>query len=146
MDVVVRLVADLTDDERAEVSALSRAVYPPEVSAAWPGRHWEWSAHQSAVLIPAADGELICYAGLAVRSALLAGRPVQTGGIGGVKPHPAARRQGFATEAVRRAIAYFHERADIAFGLLVCEPHLIDYYGRLGWHEFGGRLLVTQSG
>jgi hypothetical protein len=47
---------------------------------------------------------------------------------------------------VRRAIAYFHECADITFGLLVCEPHLIDYYGRLGWQAFGGRLLVTQRG
>jgi aminoglycoside 2'-N-acetyltransferase I len=92
MDVVVRLVADLTDDERAAVSALSQAVYPPEVSAAWPGRHWEWSAHQSAVLIRAADGALISYAGLVVRSALLDGRPVRIGGIGGVKTHPAARR------------------------------------------------------
>src|SRR5262245_32594194 len=132
MDVVLRLIADLTDDERAEVAALSRAVYPPEVSAAWPGRHWEWIAHQSAVLIRAADGELISYAGVVVRSALLDGRPVRIGGIGGVKTHPAARRQGCAERAVRRAVVYFHERADITFGLLVCEPHLIDYYGRLG--------------
>jgi len=146
MEVVLRLVADLTDDERAEVSALSRAVYPPEVSAAWPGRHWEWSTHQLAVFIRAADGELISYAGLVLRSALLDGRPVRIGGIGGVKTHPAARRQGCAAEAVRRAVACFHERADVAFGLLVCESHLIGYYGRLGWLVFGGRLLVTQRG
>jgi predicted acetyltransferase len=89
---------------------------------------------------------LVSYAGLVVRSALFDGRPVRIGGIGGVKTHPAARRQGCAARAVRRAVAYFRERADITFGLLVCEPHLIDYYGRLGWQVFGGRLLVTQHG
>src|SRR5262245_28933432 len=146
MKIVLCPVGDLTDDERAEVSALSRAVYPPEVSAAWPGRHWEWSAHQTAILVRSADGELVSYAGLVIRSALLHGRPVQIGGIGGVKTHPAARRQGCAAQAVRGAVAYFRERADVALGLLVCEPHLIGYYERLGWQEFGGRLLVTQRG
>jgi len=146
MEVLLCPVADLTDDECAEVSALSRAVYPPEVSAAWPGRHWEWSAHQSVVLVRAADRELVCYAGLVVRTGLFDGGPVGIGGIGGVKTHPAARRRGCAAQAVRRAVAYFHERADIVFGLLVCEPHLIRYYERLGWQEFGGRLVVRQRG
>ena len=146
VDVVLCPIADLTDDARAGVAALSRAVYPPAVSAAWPGRHLEWSAHESAVLIRAADGELICYVGLVVRSALHDGRSVRLGGIGGVKTHPAARRQGCAARAVRRAVASFQVRADIEFGLPVCEPHLIGYYQRLGWQEFGGRLLVTQRG
>ena len=146
VDVVLCSIADLTEEGRADLAALSLAVYPPEVSAGWPGRHWEWSAHESAVLTRTADGELICYIGLVVRSALYGGRPVQVGGIGGVKTHPAARRQGYAAQAVRRAISFFHERGDIGFGLLVCEPHLLGYYRRLGWQEFGGRLLVTQGG
>jgi hypothetical protein len=70
MDVMLSPVAGLTDDVRAEVAALSRAVYPPEVSAAWPRRHWEWSAHESAVLIRTADGELISYAGLGRQPAM----------------------------------------------------------------------------
>jgi predicted acetyltransferase len=89
---------------------------------------------------------LIGYVGLVVRSARHDGRSVRLGGIGGVKMHPAARRQGCAARAVRRAVASLRERADIEFGLLVCEPHLIGYYQRLGWQEFGGRLLVTQRG
>jgi len=139
-------IAALTDDGRADLAALSRAVYPPEASAAWPGRHLEWSVHESAVLLRAADGELICYVGLVLRSAQHDGRPIRIGGIGGVKTHPAARRQGCAARAVGRAVAFFRERADIGFGLLVCEPHLTGYYGRLGWQEFGGRLLVRQRG
>jgi len=146
MDVMLFSIGDLSADVRAEIAALSRAVYPPEESAAWPGRNLEWSVHESTVLTRAADGHLIGYAGLVVRSAMHDGLPVRIGGIGGVKTRPTARRQGCAARAVRRAVAYFHECGDIGFGLLVCEPHLIDYYGRLGWQEFAGRLLVTQRG
>jgi hypothetical protein len=106
----------------------------------------EWRAHESAVFIRAADRELICYVSLVARSALQDGRSVRLGGIGGMKTHPAARRQGCAARAVRRAVASFLEPADIEFGLLVCEPQLIGYYQRLGWQEFGLSLLVTQRG
>ena len=34
----LRRVADLTEREQAAVRTLALAVYPPEVSAAWPGR------------------------------------------------------------------------------------------------------------
>ncbi len=38
------------------------------------------------------------------------------------------------------------DQAEGRFGLLVCEPGLIDYYARLGWIEFGGTLLTLQEG
>jgi hypothetical protein len=63
-----------------------------------------------------------------------------------MKTHPAARRQGSAIRAVRRAVASFQEHAGFEFGLLVCEPYLIGYHRRLGWQEFGGRFLVPQRG
>ena len=66
------------------------------------------------------------------------------GGVGGVKTHPAARLRGYASLGLNRAVEFFHAQPDLAFALLVCEPHLIDYYGRLGWRTFDGRLLVAQ--
>ena len=68
------------------------------------------------------------------------------GGIGGVMTHPEHRRQGYAGHAVRRALELIRARDGVAFGLLVCESELAGYYGRLGWREFAGRLLVTQRG
>jgi lactoylglutathione lyase len=144
MNFVVRRTADLTDDERTELAALSRAVYPPDAAETWPGRYLEWSAQEWGVLLRIAGGELVNYVGIVLRSALRDGVSVRVGGIGGVKTHPLARRQGFASWAIRRAIEFFRKQPDIAFGVLVCEPHLIGYYGRLGWREFTGRLLVTQ--
>jgi hypothetical protein len=37
----LRRVADLAADEQAALRALSLAVYPPEIAAAWPGRAFE---------------------------------------------------------------------------------------------------------
>jgi hypothetical protein len=146
MDMVLCRIAELTDARRADLAALSRAVYPPEVAAAWPGRHLEWSAHEWGVFVRAGDGAPVTYVGLVIRAARRDGLPVRVGGIGGVKTHPAARRRGFAGRAIGRAVEFFREQPDVAFGLLVCEPPLLGYYGRLGWQEFSGRLLVTQRG
>ena len=42
----LRRVADLTEREQTALRTLALAVYPPEVSASWPGRAIEWAAHQ----------------------------------------------------------------------------------------------------
>jgi hypothetical protein len=145
MDLTLHPIADLCDGERADLAALSRAVYPPEVAANWPGRHLEWAAPEFGVFVRA-DGELVAYVGIVLRSAFHDGRPVRVGGIGGVKTHPAVRRRGFAAAGLRRAVEFFREQPDIGFGVLVCSPDLLGYYGRLGWEEFTGRLLVAQRG
>ena len=138
-------VADLTDADRAAVRALSLAVYPPEAWADWPGRHVEWSTPEWCVRARDADTALLSYVGVYIRDATCDERKVSVGGIGNVKTHPAARGRGFASLGIQRAVEFFGERG-VDFGLLVCEPCLIGYYARLDWHEFTGRLLVTQFG
>jgi GNAT superfamily N-acetyltransferase len=60
--------------------------------------------------------------------------------------HPAARGRGYAAQGIRRAVEFFREQGDVAIAILVCEPGLLEYYGRLGWRAFDGRLLVRQHG
>jgi hypothetical protein len=148
MDAMVSLnrVADLTDSERAALRVLSLAVYPPHEATDWPGRHLEWAAAEWCVRVWGDDGELVSYTGMVLRQATHDGQPVRIGGVGGVKTHPAVRRRGYAGLGLRRAVGFFHEQPDVAFALLVCAPHLIGYYSRLGWQEFAGRLLVEQHG
>jgi GNAT superfamily N-acetyltransferase len=141
---VLRRVADLTADEQTALRTLSLAVYPPEVSAAWPGRAIEWAAHQWGVIGWDAGGAAICYVGVILRDARWDNRSVKVGGIGGVKTHPAFRGRGFATAAIRLALGYFHGQGDVDFGLLVCEAGLVPFYERLGWRRFPGELLVAQ--
>ncbi len=141
----LRRVADLTADEQAALRTLSLAVYPPEVSLAWPGRSIEWTPAQWSVVGWDAGGEALCYVGIVLREARWNDRAVKIGGIGGVKTHPASRRRGFAGTAVLRALDFFREQGDVDFGLLVCEPALVPFYERLGWRRFPGDLLVRQK-
>jgi aminoglycoside 2'-N-acetyltransferase I len=140
----LRRVADLIEREQAAVRTLSLAVYPPEVSAAWPGRAIEWAPHQWCVVGWDAEGAAVCYVGVVLREARRNDRAVRVGGIGGVKTHPASRGRGFATTSIQRALDFFHEQGDVDFGLLVCEPGLVPFYEGLGWRRFPGELLVAQ--
>ena len=139
-------MADLSETDREALRALSVAVYPPEDFKEWPGRRIEWAAAEWGVRIHDDDGRLVSYVGICVRDGQHDGRAVRIGGIGGVKTHPSARGRGFAARGMERADEFFRTQAGVDFALLVCEARLFDYYARLGWHRFTGRLLVRQHG
>lgn len=140
-------VAELTEKDRASLGALSSAVYPPDVVAAWPGRSIEWAARQwSAIAWNDHRTLVLGHVGVVTRKARLKQRHMKIGGIGGVMTHPAFRKMGIAKTAINRCIELFREQGDIDFALLVCEPGLISFYERLGWQKFVGKLLVNQSG
>jgi aminoglycoside 2'-N-acetyltransferase I len=138
-------VTDLAGADRDALRDLTQIVYPPELWAGWPGYRIEWAAHEWCVRVWD-EGRLASHVGIVLRHATLDGQAVRVGGIGGVKTHPACRKRGLATSALRRAAEFFHEQPDVAFAVLVCEPHLLNYYSSLGWKEFGGTLLVRQHG
>jgi len=138
-------VSALSDAEREAARWLSQTVYPPQEWADWPGRHIEWDSPECCVRLRGEDGSLVSYVGVYVRDAEYDGQPVRIGGIGNVKTHPSARKQGFASLAIERAVTFLREQP-LVFALLVCEQHLLGYYSRLGWKEFTGRLLIRQHG
>lgn len=144
-EVLLDRVADLDPGGGDAVRALALAVYPPDQAADWPGRRLEWARPEWCVRVQA-GGTLVSYVGIWVRDAALDGRPVRVGGIGGVKTHPAFRGRGLATLGMERAARFLAGSPDVAFALLVCEPRLVPYYGRRGWREFSGRLVVRQHG
>jgi Acetyltransferase (GNAT) domain len=142
--IELKPVAALGDGERAALRALTTAVYPPGSGAASPGRHLQWAPPEYSVLIWSSDGALVSHVGIVVRAGTLDGAPVTIGGVGSVKTHPAAERHGYASAGLRRAQAALVEEHRVEFSLLVCQEHLLPFYGRLGWLAFGGRLLVQQ--
>jgi aminoglycoside 2'-N-acetyltransferase I len=137
-------VSDLSPEERADLRALSVAVYPPGEWADWAGRDIEWSDAEWCVCIRDEHGALVSYTGIVMRDAAVDGRAARIGGVGGIKTHPSARGRGYARLGVEKALEFFREQPEVEFALLVCEPHLIAYYAALGWVEFEGRLLVRQ--
>lgn len=138
-------VAELTDEDRAALTALSRIVYPPEEWADWPGRELEWTEAEWCVRLFEGD-RLASYIGIVVRDGGVDGHPMRIGGVGGIKTHPASRGRGHARRGLNIALDFFREQPEVTFALLVCEPHLLPYYAGLGWQEFEGKLLVRQFG
>jgi hypothetical protein len=139
-------VSRWTEEQVREYRELTEAVYPPEENADWPGRKLEWAQATVGVRVVDPSGWLVSYVGVLTRNALLDGRPVVIGGIGGVKTHPDARGLGYAALGLTQATEWFREQPRVDFGLLVCDSSLLDYYGRLGWLRFDGRLLTSQNG
>ena len=92
------------------------------------------------------EGQLIAHVGIVVREGTLDGMPVKIGGIGSVKTHPQAQGRGYASAALRCAATALNADHHVAFSLLVCQEHLLPFYGRLGWLPFPGRLVVEQPG
>src|SRR4029453_6122266 len=115
MRLSLKPVVELSDDERAALEALSAAVYPPDVVAARPGRHLTWASPNHGVLVWDDTGSLVPDGGLLTRTGSLVGlhpRPgsldgsgVRIGGIGSVKTHPRMEGRGYASAAIRLAMA-----------------------------------------
>lgn len=147
MQLDVKLVAGQTAGERGALRALAAAVYPPAASAADPAQQAiAWASPEWGILVRDDAGALVGYVGIVVRDAVLDGRAVRVGGIGGVKTHPAARGQGYARAALGRAATFMADELDVAFGVLVCREELLPFYGALDWQPFAGTLLVEQPG
>ena len=146
MRLDLKPVADLSDEERVALRALTAAVYPPESLAASPGRSVQWVPAQWSILVWAPDDGLVAHVGIVIREGALDGKPVRIGGVGSVKTHPRAEGRGYASAALRRAAMVLENDHRVAFSLLVCQAHLLPFYARLDWLAFPGRLLVEQPG
>lgn len=140
----LKKVTDLTAEAREALRSLSAAVYPPHVTASWPGRAIEWTPPQWSVIAWEDDGRALSHVGVVLREGRADGKAVRIGGIGGVLTHPLARKRGLASQGIRLAIDFFREEG-VDFALLVCEPELVPLYENLGWNRHEGELCVRQG-
>lgn len=138
-------LTELTTAQRSALSILSSNVYPPEEIAEWKGRSIEWASSQWCTVCWGSDEQALSYVGAIIRTGMVNDAAVKIGGIGGVKTHTSARRQGLASQAIERVLDFFKEQ-EVDFALLVCEPNLVPLYERMGWQSYAGDVLVTQRG
>jgi GNAT superfamily N-acetyltransferase len=132
-------MADLTAAEVQELNLMKEAVYPDG-----PDNDREWGRREWGVFVRA-DGSLVSYTGILLRSGSVDDVPVVIGGIGGVATHPAHRGRGYAALGMGIALDFLLSR-EADFALLVCRDDLVDYYSGLGWHLFNGETVNTQFG
>lgn len=133
----------LSEAQTIALTQLRSAVYPPEVIATLPGRFFSWALPQWSILLWD-QGELVTRVGLIKREILSDGMTKSIGGIGGVMTQPAKQGQGLASQAMHEAAKYFETDLNVSFALLFCRPHLIEFYKRLMWKPFQGKVLVEQ--
>ena len=129
--------------QQKALEQLRAAVYPPEVLATLPGRFFTWASPQWSVLLWEGE-ELLSRVGLLVRDAFHNNAPKRIGGIGGVVTHPAKQGQGLASQALREASRLFDAELNVSYALLFCRPHLVEFYKRLTWKPFEGKVFVEQ--
>jgi predicted GNAT family N-acyltransferase len=123
---------------------LRTAVYPPEVLATLPGTQFEWTSPQWSILVWDQD-ELVSRVGLLTREVLSNGETKFIGGIGGVMTHPERQGKGYASHALSEASKICNSELGVAFALLFCRPHLVEFYKRFQWKPFEGQVFVEQS-
>ena len=143
MNIEFEATDHLSDRQKNGIVQLRSAVYPPEVLATLPGKLFTWASPQWSVLLWD-DGELVSRVGLVVREIISNGETKIIGGIGGVMTHPRKQGKGYASKAMREAATLFEEKLNVAYALLFCRPHLVEFYKRLGWKPFQGLLFVEQ--
>lgn len=121
-------------------------VWPADVRATFSWAHVVWAHAEWRVLAWNGAGELVCHVGVYSRSARWNDDDVRIGGIGGVITRQDFRKQGYASAAIRVAVAEMKENHGADFGLLFCEPHNFAFYRRLGWRQYPGAVFAEQPG
>ncbi|MFH0730231.1 MAG: GNAT family N-acetyltransferase [Pseudomonadota bacterium] len=133
----------LSDTQKIALNQLRAAVYPSEVIATLPGRFFSWASPQWSILLWDQD-ELVTRVGLVAREIRNDGMIKKIGGVGGVMTHPAKRSQGLASQAMCEASKHFATDLNVSYALLFCRPHLMEFYKRLMWKPFQGKVFVQQ--
>jgi predicted N-acetyltransferase YhbS len=137
MKIEIKADEALTPDERAQIYDISVAAFPPD--------DIEWSDHDDWHVLVWEGTEIVTHVEIVERTAMVGGRAVRLGGIGGVVTRPAWRKKGLAETAMQAARDFLHDPLGVAFGLLVCGEELIPYYSRLGWQLLGIPMWIEQS-
>ena len=146
MHLHIIATAQLSDEEAQALEALNAAVYPPKPGADETSTRREWADPQWSILIRNADHQLVSHVGVLTRLCLCDGENVLIGGIGGVETHPSQRRNGYAGAGLRRVIEFLRQELRVDISLLFCGPQMLNYYGRFGFENFGGKTFVLQDG
>jgi len=145
MHITLRPRSDMSGADLDEFRHLEDIVYPsgfdgPEEleNVAWADPEWDIWVRDDA-------GNLVSHAGILERDALLNDNPIRIAGIAEVLSHPAYRRQGFGSAALREAGRFMADELRAPFALLVCPQAAIPFYASLGWQRFNGSVIAEMG-
>jgi hypothetical protein len=137
--MTVRVVQDLTDEERAQLFGWSTDAFGVErLGLQWRRKDWH--------VVVESDGRPVSHAGFILRQSVTVDRErLLVGGVGGVVTVPAARGRGFASAGLREVEGCIGEDREVAFAMLFCLEPLTEFYTRRGWLGVSGPVLIGQD-
>lgn len=136
--ITVEHKAELSKSLKSEIYEWCLRVFPANPSIP------EW-AESEWLLIVWEDDVWVSVIELHRRTIKVSGESVLVGGIGGVMTLPDWRGQGYASAAMKQAVAFIGEEMAASFGLLICGPPLIPFYEALGWQVVDGPTSFEQT-
>lgn len=77
--------------------------------------------------------QLVSHVAGCVHTCRINGRSRRIGAIGGVVTVPEAQGRGYARQLTAAILTTLRRQAVLDAGVLLCLPHLADFYTRLGW-------------
>jgi predicted acetyltransferase len=104
----------------------------------------QWAPADWRILV-FADDQLVSFLKVTEREVCAGSQRLMVAGLGDVVTLPEWRGRGLAGLALRRLNEALGERDDIEFGMLMCLPELVPYYGRFGWQAVAERIVYTQA-
>ncbi len=122
------------------IEALDR--YDEEAFAGNPmAEGYVWSVAQWRIIIRWGD-EIAGQLSLFERNCRVGGQEIRLGGVGSVMTRPEFRGRGLASIGMTAATEFFREHRPVNFALLVCQSHLVKFYGGMGWETVSGPVWV----
>lgn len=138
-EVALKRAADLSKEEDAQVDSASGLAFAGESSDDLGWSDCEWFA------LGVLDGQIVSVVGILYREVLVGEQKVAVGGIGGVATHPDYQQRGYAGQLLERSAQFLREELKVPFGLLVCAPKRIHYYGRFGWQVMNAPMYFIHK-
>lgn len=115
----------------------------------WMARGHQWRTRWAAFdwYVTAETGvRLVSAAGIVDRQGAVGGAPAHLALLGGVFTAPKHRKQGLASDVVRRSMEVMAQELQCDFGVLICTRELIPFYERLGWRHVPNHLEFVRFG
>lgn len=126
MSETIRLVKDLTDEERLNLFGWGQNIFGIE------DNEFRWRPKDLHFLLDV-EGEAVSHVGLINHVVNVEGQPVRVGGIGAVVTAGEKHGRGYAQKTLRYAEKYMCEELKVEFGLLFCLDRLMPFYAWQGW-------------
>ncbi len=140
LEIKVKHAAELTPVENAQIEQVRDLAY-----AGQSGGGLDWASSEWFILGYLEDA-VVSLVGVLEREIKVGEKTIRVGGVGGVATQPAYQKRGYAGQLLKQTEQLLKDELNVPFGLLVCDPELLQYYGKFGWQAMQAPVFFDFQG